>query len=47
MGETKIREMKEKKQTIFISYTSTNEQKFEDCMKQIIKEHSVDIKELA
>ncbi|MCI7108430.1 MAG: hypothetical protein PUA77_01535 [Lachnospiraceae bacterium] len=47
MGKAKISEIKDKKQMVFISYSSTNEQKFEDCMKQMIKEHSTDTKKLA
>ena len=47
MGKAKIREIKEKKQMIFISYSSTNEQKFENCMNQIIREHSDNKKKLA
>ena len=47
MDKAKISEIKDKKQVVFISYSSTNEQKFEDCMKQMIKEHSTDTKKLA
>ena len=47
MGKAKIREIKEKKQMIFISYSSTNEQKFENCMNQIVREHSDNKKKLA
>lgn len=47
MNKTKILEMKEKKQMVFINYSSTNEQTFDQCMDQIIKAHNKDKKKLA
>lgn len=47
MDKNKVLEMKEKKQMIFINYSSTNEQTFDRCMNQIIKAHNKDKKKLA